>query len=234
MLSLLVAFTGVNYQSVGNYFSGILFPKADFTIVSWTNSTILPYYDFMPSLSVSPAYLVVTSVNLKSDQPYLGDPLQFTISFENKGKKPVEQPRVVIYFVDFEHRVWQTWNRSDASSIVAKGCSIDYYFPSLDQKTVGSWSILVMLYDDANGTLVSYEMKQFGVTDVAPNYLWQYILGGLTVLPIAVVIVFRFWRYKKVKEIDKEVEERIKRMHQRSMDIIFPSSETVTTLHYAQ
>jgi hypothetical protein len=223
ILSLSVAFTGANYQNIATYFSGILFPKADFTVESWTNPTILPYYEFMPSLSVSTEYLVVTSVNLKSEKPYVGEPVQFTISFENKGKKLVEQPRVIIYFVDYMQRVWQIWNKSDVSNIVAKGCSIDYRFPSLDQKIVGSWIFFVLLYDDANMTLVSYETKEFLVTDNAPQSLWQSIvqvLAFVVIVPLGILgrkVISYFRNRKKGKKSRSSVNIESERQDKKKV-----------------
>ena len=168
LLSLIMAFMGINYQTISSYISSYLFPKADFKVESWTAPTLLPE-DFGHSLSVSPKYFVVTSIALKSKKPYICEPLQFSISFENKGKKSIEQPRIIVYAVDFMYRVWGIWNKTVTKDVLTKGCRIEYHFPLLDQKTVGTWVFLVLLYDDAEGVLVSYEAWEFTVTDVPPE-----------------------------------------------------------------
>jgi len=191
VLGLLVAFLGVNFQNISSWYSETMFPKADFIVESWTTPTSLPY-DFKLSLSVSPEYFVVTSVSLRSERPYICEPMQFRISFENKGKKSVEQPRVAIYFVDYMYRVWNVWNESVINDVLTKGCSLEYRFPPTDQKTVGVWSLFVLLYDDAQSVLVSYEAKAFSVTDVASKPLWQLLFELVAITGAIVVLTLVF------------------------------------------
>jgi hypothetical protein len=183
-VAVIIAFTGMNYQNVASWFSSTLFPKSDYMIESSVNPTVLPF-DYRDSLTVSPSYFIVTSVNLKQDTPYQGEAMQISISFENKGKKTVERPRVLVYFVDFLYRIWGVWNKTDANDVLAKGCSLEYHFPPLDQKISGTWVVFVMLYDDAEGVLASYELKTFRVMDTQTP--WYEVYSGVLAL-IAVVI----------------------------------------------
>jgi len=194
---LIVAFT-VNYPTIYTYFSSYFFPKADFKLESWTTPTFLSI-DFRQSLSVSTEYFVVTSIALKSEEPYVGDPLQFSISFENKGKKSIEQPIILFYSVDFMNRVWCIWNKSVTKDELAKGCSIEYHFPPLDQKTVGSWAFFVLLYDDAEGVLVSYEAKAFRVTDVPPEPWWRSLLILLGFTGFTFAITFGVDKLREIR-----------------------------------
>jgi hypothetical protein len=134
--------------------------------------------------------------------------LQFSVSFENKGKKNVEQPRILIYAIDFAHRIWGIWNKSDADQIVTKGCSLEYHFPSEDQKTIGAWAFWVLLYDDSNGQLLSYATTQFATTDVAPVPWYQnpsYVFVTILYSVLGVVIVYmRFFRNKKRRKAKLE------------------------------
>ena len=209
MLSLIVAFMGVNYQSISSYISSQWFPKADFKLESWATPTILPS-DFRESLSASPEYLMVISVNLKSENPYQGNPLYFSISFENKGKKSAEQPRIVVYFVDYIIRAWNIWNESVTNDIITKGCSIEYHFPPLDQKIVGTWSIFVLLYDDAEGVLVSYALRAFVVTDVAPKPWWLELFEIFVVISGMVVAVFVYFKLSNYWEKRKKLKRTTK------------------------
>lgn len=214
IMSLIVAFTGVNFQSIYSYISETMFPKPDYIVESWTSPTQISSH-FRESLSPSPEYYVVTSVNLKSDNPYQGDPMQFSISFENKGKKSVKQPKIQLRFADFLDRVWIVWNESVTDEILTEGCSFEYRFPSLDQKVVGDWSVFILLYDDAENLLVSYVLKQFTVTDIPAKLLWQTLLNILSVLVacltlgVTAYIYLRvYWedRVKKKKRAQKKKE----------------------------
>lgn len=191
ILSFVVAFTGVNYQNIFSYFSETMFLKPDYTVNCWTTPTDFPNGSlyFLRSLSVSSEYLVITSVALKTERPYIGEPLTISLSFENKGKKEVEQPRVVIYLADYLHRVWNVWSKSNATDIWTEGCSLEYHFPSLDQKSVGTWVFYVLLYDDAEDVLTSYEARQFSTTDVPPRPWWETPLY----MAITVVGSVSFW-----------------------------------------
>lgn len=211
MLSLVVAFTGIRFQDISSWFSETMFPKADYTLESVTTPTILST-DFRESLSVSPEYFVVTIVNLKSETPYQGEPMQLSISFDNKGKKSVEQPRILVFFVDYMYRVWSAWNESVTSDVLTRGCSLEYRFPPLDQKIVGDWSIFVLLYDDAENTLVSYVLKQFTVTDIAPLPWWQ---DWTSILVISVsILVCAFALYAVIP--DTEWYERRRKRKKKS------------------
>lgn len=208
-LSLLVAFTGVNLGVILSFFQSVLFPKADYIIASYTTPIDLKP-DFRQSLSVSPTYYVSTSINLKTTQPYQGESLTFTIYFENKGKQSVTRPRIVIYFVDFIDRVWGMWNETSVGNVFEKKYNFEYRFPPLDQKITGTWYIVVLLYDV--DTLVSYQMKQFYVTDVQrPTTL--FIISAIAVSTIAMILTF------ELKELELKVKELRKRVKQlRSSD----------------
>lgn len=184
----------VNWQSISSQISPLFFPpKADSVIESLTIPADLPY-DFKSSLSVSSEYYIATSANMK-DTPYQGDPLQIRISFQNMGKKAVQQPRITIYVVDYMYRIWGQWNHSITSSILTNGYILDYHFPPLDQKIRGAWSVFVLLYDDANSTLVSYIAKEIMVTDVAPIPFWQETYVYVLVVYIGLALVVA--RYQK-------------------------------------
>ena len=202
-MALVVTFTGTNFQNIVSWWSETWFRPADFTIETLetperlSNNTI----DFLLSLSVSQEYFVVTSVSLKSERPYQGEPMQFSISFENRGKRAVEQPRVEIYCVDYMYRVWGVWNNSVANEKMTKGCSFDYNFPSPDQKTVGTWFLLVLLYDNAEDVLASYESKQFTVIDTTPRPWWEEVLGIVGSFGVAGVLTYaiRYLRGRREK-----------------------------------
>lgn len=211
IISLAVTFTGTNYQNIGSWFSQQMFPTADFSITSF-EAPLTHYFNFTQIRNVSSEYYVVTSVNLKSDVAYVGGPFQFSISFENKGKKTVEQPRILIYTTDFDHRVWSIWNESDSNKkIVTKGCNLEYYFPSLDQKDIGAWTFYVLLYDDSNGQLVSYAAKEFTTTDVAPIPWYQdtgfYVVIGFFVFVGLGSYITRYLR-KRERKIEAELERK--------------------------
>lgn len=194
LLSLIVTIAAMFYPSISLSISSYFISKADYSIDSVTIPTILSN-DFRQSLSVSTEYIVVTSVNLKSNTPYQGDPLQLSISYENEGKKSVKQPRVSVYFVDFMFRVWNVWNESLTNDKLTEGFSLEYHFPPLDEKIVGNWIVFVLLYDDVESVLVSYVLKTFAVTDVAPQPWWQpFLLLGLLLLAAIVLIKFDDWR----------------------------------------
>jgi hypothetical protein len=201
VISLTVTFAGINYQNISSWFSQQMFPTADFTLTSFEVPLALPF-NFTLIRNVSSEYYIATSISLKSDTPYLGSPLQFSISFENKGKKTVEQPRILIYATDYMHRIWNIWNESDVNKkIVTKGCNLEYYFPPMDQKAVGAWSFYVLLYDDSNGQLVSYAAKEFMTTDVAPIPWYQNPLYvAIAIVYIAAISYTGYDYFKKRKK----------------------------------
>jgi len=193
LLSLIVTIAAMVYPSISLSISSYFFPEADYSINSVTTPTILSN-DFRQSLSVSTEYIVVTSVNLKSNTPYQGDPLQLSISYENEGKKSVKQPRVSVYFVDFMFRVWNVWNESLTNDKLTEGFSLEYHFPPLDEKIVGNWIVFVLLYDDVESVLVSYVLKTFTVTDVAPQPWQPYLTLSVLLLALVVIIKLDSWR----------------------------------------
>lgn len=203
MLSFLVGFVGINLQTISTYISETMFPKADHSVKSWTTPTILSS-EFRKSLSVSPEYFVVMSVNMKTETPYLGEQMQFSISIENKGKNSVEHPRVEIYFVDYMDRVWAIWNRSITDDVLTEGFSFEYSFPSPDEKIVGDWHIFLLLYDDQEPALVSYVLREFTTTDVAPKPWWQ----DISILFVIVAIIFSILPW--YEELYEFVKKRLK------------------------
>jgi hypothetical protein len=164
VLSFLVAFTGANFGSIVTYFNSIMGWKPDFVLASGSEPSIFPN-NFTESLSVSKEYFVVTSVNIGSGDVNLNEPLKFRVSFENKGKTAVAQPKVTVCFVDFLRQVWLESNLSLNNDYFTKGFNVQYEFPSPDHRIVGTWSVFVMVYDDANGALVSYLAKEFTTVD---------------------------------------------------------------------
>lgn len=188
VIGFIIAFTGTNYQNIGSYFTQTFFPKADFTIDSMSTPTYLPAG--LWSITTAPDYYVVTSVSLRTSTPYIGDTLQFHVSFENKGKKPVEKPRVEIYITDFVNREWGHWNDSDQNLL--NGFNIEYHFPHLDQKATGAWTVFAFLYDDKNGSLVSYHENEFMAVDTPPIPWWQipaFFVAIFTLVGISFVII---------------------------------------------
>ena len=198
ILSLLIAFFGANSQNISIFLSNVMFPKPDFSIGSVANSSLLPS-GFESSLYTSPEYYYVTSISLKTDTPYIGDAFQFGISFQNSGKKTVEQPRIVIHFVDFMRREWCVWNKSDAGGILTNGCNLEYRFPALDQKVIGAWAVFVLLYDDTQSVLVSYETKQFALTDNTPS-IWTQITVTFTIIVLVIFLIYLIFTRARVKK----------------------------------
>lgn len=205
--SFTVAFSGLNVERISSVISSALFPKADYTVESLDVPTALPQ-DFVQSLSTSPRYYEVTSVRLGSDAPYLGDPLRLSISFENRGKNSVQKPRVVVYFVDPIYRVWAVWNESVTNETLRKGCSVEYRFPPLDQKIVGSWGAYVLLYDDADNALVSYVIRYFATVEVPQTPWWVgllFMVGASVAMFVLVTLVEearKRW-FKKKQTVEK-------------------------------
>lgn len=213
LVGVMLTFSGLKLQDVTTSISASLSPKADYTITSLTS----PEYfssDYGHSLSVSPEYIIITNVGLGSDSVYQGSPMRFSVSFENKGKKAIEQSRVLIFLVDPLYRIWGVWNRSSTNDELTQGWSFDYYFPPLDQKIIGTWVIIAHLYDDKSALplLVSYEFRMFRVTDDAGQPWWMGLLAsiaglaiGLTVF-VAVVGGYEYIR-DRMKKQSKSVAE---------------------------
>lgn len=188
---------GIQFEDILSSVSSALFPKPDYIIKSEDTPWSLPA-TFRDSLLVSEEYYVFTHVSLKSQQAYQGNPLRVSISFDNKGKNPVEQPRIVVYFTDFMYRVWGVWNHSITNGIFGKKYGLEYHFPPLDQKSVGTWAIFALLYDDAKAVLVSYEFKTFTVTDVAPQPWWHGVLIGVVFLGGGFIVGYAVSRPRKI------------------------------------
>ena len=101
-----------------------------------------------------------------------------SISFKNKGKTNVEQPRLTLYFVDSLQQVRATWNHSLSAKEFTKGLVLEYGLPPADQKVMGSWNLIALLYDDGNPELISYVVQEFIVTET----------GATTFPPVAVAL----------------------------------------------
>lgn len=198
ILALLVTFTGANYQSITSYFSSVFFPKSDYTINSLSSPVGLPFDLF--SLAPSPDYYVSISLQFRTTTQYIGDPFQFSVSFNNMGKRIVDQPNITIYFADMDHREWGVWNKSLTHEEFLKGFSAEYHFPSLDQKSIGAWIVTAVLYDNATGELVSYNASEFLTTDTAPLPAWLVDLVGIVLIAAAIgaFVTFR-WRIHRDK-----------------------------------
>lgn len=211
LLSAMLTFSGLKLQDVTTFISASLSPKVDFTITSLTTPEYIPS-DYGRSLTVSPEYIIVTNVGLGSDTVYQGSAMRFSISFENRGKKAMEQSRVLVLIVDPLYRIWGVWNRSSTSDELTRGWSFDYYFPSLDQKIIGTWVIIAHLYDDTPSLplLVSYEFRMFRVTDDVGQPWWISVVGTAIGLAIGFTTAFALiegyerlrgrWK-KRVKEV---------------------------------
>lgn len=213
--SLLVTFTGVNYQAIQDFFTSLLFPRSDFVVRSMESPTI---YGFnYQVLDTSPRHYIVTSLTMKSLTVYQGEPLQFSVSFENRGKTTLEKPRIAVYFIDFLHRVWSTWNSSMGDKF-PQGCSIEFHFPSLDKRVTGTWIVLVLLYDDTENMLISYNAKTITVTDRAPAPWWReptsYILVvavGFIVSAIYSLVFSYFKERRKTRTLKRELDEHLRK-----------------------
>jgi len=187
-IAILLTFTGMNYQTISAGISRLISPTADFKIESYSTPQILPS-GFLYSLNPASDYYVVTSIHLGTNTPYVGNPFYFSISFDNKGKKSVLEPYVMIHLVDMFSREWASWNHSLTNGEFSNGFSAAYNFPTLDQKTTGAWSVITLLYSNATGELVSVNTTQFDVTDNAPLPTW---VGYLLLFLVFAISIFAF------------------------------------------
>ena len=161
-LSLIVGFSGLILQ-VMPYVSPFFFREPpDYRIASFDIPQTL---EFNLPLGVSPEYYLITSVDFKSEATYSGGKVKFSINFENKGKTDVQQPRLILYFVDSLQQVRAIWNRSLTTKEFIEGLVLEYILPSADQKVMGSWNLIALLYDDGNRELISYAVQEFIVTE---------------------------------------------------------------------
>jgi hypothetical protein len=200
ILGLAIAFTGVNYQGVTTFISSLLFPKSDYIIISYLE----PKYDlsFLTNLKISPYYYIVPNILLKSNTPYIGNPLQFSVSFENRGKVNVDKPRIEVRITDYLYRTWGQLSINTTKESVQKQINIEYQFPTQDQKILGAWSIYLTLYDNSNNQLISYEAVSFMTTDSPPTNPYVIILIGIISFPAG----FVFSRYG-IPWIEKRIQK---------------------------
>ena len=214
IISLSVTIIGPN--TITSSFSRLVSPPtADFTIESYSTPQILPF-SFLYSLNTSPDYYVTTSIQLSTDYPYVGNSFYISISFDNKGKNSVSEPYVTIYFLDEFSREWGSWNQSLTNGEFSNGISIAYNFPTLDQKSVGAWSVITVLYDNATGQLVSVNTSEFTTTDIAPPPAWETDL--LFVFFFVVVIVTAIAVVRKARIDRKKAQERKKKRAERKAE----------------
>jgi hypothetical protein len=190
ILAVLVAFTQINFQTISSGISRLVSPTADFTIESYSTPQSLPL-GFLYSLNPASNYYVTTSIHLGTNTPYVGNSFYLSVSFDNKGKKSVLEPYLVIYFADMFSREWASWNRTLTNGEFSNGFSIAYNFPTLDQKTTGAWSVTTVLYSNATGELVSVNTTEFNVTDIAPPPAWavDLLFGSFLVIIIVMGIL---------------------------------------------
>jgi len=91
-------------------------------------------------------------------------------------------------------------NQPVKREMLKEGCSLEYRFPPLDQKNVGTWAIDRSI-DDANNAVVSYVIRHFAVTDVLALGYWEYILAiglfALLGLSITVGLVRAYRRSRR-------------------------------------
>jgi len=177
-------------------------PKPDYTLISYLEPSIDD--SFFSNLKVSPNYYIVTKVSLKTDSVYIESPLQFSISFENRGKNQLENPRMEVIIMDYMHRIWSKWSRNETQNILQKQINMNYLFPPPDQKTIGTWYIYVMLYNNVDNQLISYESKLFVTNDIAPqNPLIQISSLLIIFIPVALLELYSRLR-KRLKPTKKE------------------------------
>jgi hypothetical protein len=216
-IAILLTFTGINYQTISSGISRLISPTADFTIESYSTPQTLPQ-GFLYSLNPASDYYVVTSIHLGTNTPYVGNPFYFSVSFDNKGKKSVLEPSVMVYLVDMFSREWVSWNHSLTNGEFSNGFSLAYNFPTLDQKTTGSWVVITLLYSNATGELVSVNTTQFNATDNAPQPAWVgYLELGIIPAAFGVLFIARLLRRlikgrkktqpRKTKRAEKEEKE---------------------------
>jgi hypothetical protein len=99
VIAIVLTFTGINFQTISSGISRLFSPTVDFTIDSYSTPQPLPS-GFLYSLNPASDYYVATSIHLGTDTPYVGNPFYFSVSFDNKGKKSVLEPYVMIYLAD--------------------------------------------------------------------------------------------------------------------------------------
>lgn len=189
VLSLTVSILVPTYPTISSAISQAMFPRADYSIDSYSKPSTFPQ-PFDEMLVVSERYYVVTTINLRSETPFIGEPLRFSVFLENKGKTVVQQPRITIYLSDFMHRVWGSWNESVTKEKFGQEMSFEYHFPAPDKKILGTWVIFALVYDDAKGELVSYEIIQFSSSDVNIFAISTVFLPTIIFTSMAVAVVF--------------------------------------------
>lgn len=205
--------TIIGPSNITSFFSRLVSPTADFTIESYSTPQILPS-GFLYSLNPASDYYVATSIGLRTNTPYVGNPFYFSVSFDNKGKKSVLEPYVMIYLSDMFSREWALWNRSLTNSEFSNGFSLAYNFPTLDKKTTGAWFVWSLLYDNATGELVSVNTTEFTATDNIPLSAWVTNLGFGVILTMLVatfilgirkvIIDRKIAKARKMKRAEKE------------------------------
>jgi hypothetical protein len=211
LVSLSVTIIGPS--NITSFFSRLVSPPtADYTIDSYSTPQGLPS-GFLYSLTPASDYYVATSISLSTNTPYVGNPFYFSVSFDNKGKKSVLEPYVMIYLSDMWSREWALWNRSLTSGEFSNGFSVAYNFPTLDKKTTGAWFVWSLLYDNSTGQLVSVNTTEFTATDNVPPPAWLlYLVFGFALAITIVVVIATFRKIIKDRKIPKA---RIKRRKEK-------------------
>lgn len=188
-LGLIVGFSGLILQ-LTPYISPFFFRKPpDYKIVSFDIPQTL---DLNLPLGVSPKYYVITLVDFESQATYSGGKVKLSINFENKGKTDVQQPRLILYFVDSLQQVRAIWNQSLTTKEFIEGLVLEYILPSADQKVMGSWNLIALLYDYGNRELISYAVQEFIVTEtrtIAPTGISAVLSAIAAISAIAAVIL---------------------------------------------
>ena len=169
LLSFIVAFSGLTLENILSYISPLIFPSPpDYKIVSFDAPQTL---DLNLPLSVSPKHYVITHLDFTSQEISPDGTVKLGISFKNKGKTNVEQPRLMLYFVDSLQQVRATWNQSLTAKEFTEGLVLEYSLPPPDQKVMGSWNLIALLHDDGNRELISYVVQEFKVTEIPTRFL---------------------------------------------------------------
>ena len=192
VLSFIVAFSGLSLENILSYISPFLFPAPpDYKIASFD---VPQTFDLNLPLSVLPKYFVIIHLGFKSQEISPDGEVRFSIGFENKGKTNVQQPRLILYFVDSLQQVRATWNQSLTEKEFTEGLVLKYSLPSADQKVMGSWKLIALLYDNGNPELISYVVQEFivtetGVTTFLPVATALSLIAAISAISVAVMVL---------------------------------------------
>ena len=121
----------------------------------------------------------------------------------------------MIYFADFMYRVWGQFNQSFSAESLTTSHIVEFHFPKLDQKISGSWVAYVLLYDDANSNLVSYNAKEFLVTDSPPIPFWFDPIFYVLIFYVVIIVVFIKYQNRVKLYFEKRSKTKAKKNQKR-------------------